>query len=259
MTDLLLILRYPLTLLPISFLVLWLSGWFAATRFKTLRLQMAETHEQFSIIQAATLTLLGLIIGFTFSMALNRYDQRKNLEEGEANAIGTEYVRADFLPEADVVKVRALLLSYVDQRVLFYTTRDEEELKQIDDRTARLQTELWSRVRVPASANPTPVMVLVVSGMNDILNSQGYTLAAWRDRIPIAAWGLMAAMAICSTVVVGIGGTSAKANSRLLPVVLPLIISIAFCLIADLDTPRGGMIHVIPQNLLSLSQSLHAH
>ena len=42
---------------------------------------------------AASLTLPGLIIGFTFSMAIDRYDQRKNYEEAEANAIGTEYLR----------------------------------------------------------------------------------------------------------------------------------------------------------------------
>ena len=69
----------------------------------------------------ATLTLLALIIGFTFSMALNRYDQRKIYEEEEANAIGTEYLRAELLPAADAAKVRTLLLNYLDQRVLFYS------------------------------------------------------------------------------------------------------------------------------------------
>jgi hypothetical protein len=55
------------------------------------------------------LTLLGLIIGFSFSMAVNRYDQRKPYEQAEANAIGTEYVRADLLPVADAAKVHTLL------------------------------------------------------------------------------------------------------------------------------------------------------
>ena len=227
--------------------MLWLSGWLAATYFKRLRSEIAEGREDFSVIQTATLTLLGLIIGFTFSMALNRYDQRKNLEEEEANAIGTEYVRADYLPDADAAKVRALLLSYLDQRVLFYTTRDEEQVKQIDDRTAKLQAELWSTLRTPASAQPTPVMAVLVSGMNDVLNSQGYTQAAWRNRIPIAAWGPMTAIAVCATILVGIGATSARANSHLLPAVLPLVVSIAFYLIADIDTPRRGIINVVPQ------------
>jgi len=253
----LLVFRHPLILFPVSFFVLWLSAWIGASRFKELKTQVAELQDDFGVIQGATLTLLGLIIGFTFSMALGRYDQRKNYEEQEANAIGTEYVRADLLPAADAAKVRGLLLSYLNQRVLFYTIHDDQQLEQINAKTAILQAELWSAVRVPASAQPTPVIALAVAGMNDVLNSQGYTQAAWWNRIPIAAWSLMAAIAICSTMLVGIGARNAKANSRLL-LVLPLVVSIAFFLIADIDSPRQGVIRVIPQNLLSLSQSLRA-
>jgi hypothetical protein len=76
-------------------------------------------RDDFGLILAATLTLLALIIGFSFSMATARYDQRKNYEEQEANAIGTEYVRADLLSPVEAAKVRSLLGSYLDQRVLF--------------------------------------------------------------------------------------------------------------------------------------------
>ena len=93
-------------------------------------------------------------------MAINRYDQRKNYEEAEANAIGTEYVRADLLPAADAAKVRALLKNYLDQRVLAYTTRDGRQILQINARTAQLQAELWSAVLGPAAAQPTPVVAL---------------------------------------------------------------------------------------------------
>jgi hypothetical protein len=92
----------------------------------------SEEREDFGVLLTATLTLLGLIIGFTFSMAISRYDQRKNYEEEEANAIGTEYLRANATQTA-----------------------------------------------------------LAVMGMNDVLNTQGYTQAAWWNRIPMAAWGLM--------------------------------------------------------------------
>jgi hypothetical protein len=67
----------------------------------------------------------------------------------------------------------------------------------------------------------------------------------------------MAAIAICSVALVGFGARNAKAESKLL-LVLPLVTSIAFFLIADIDSPRRGLIHVKPQNLLSLSQSLRA-
>src|SRR3979490_3315944 len=144
---------YPPLVFVVSFFVLWLSPRIGVGLLKK-RNREHDGREDFGVILAATLPLLGLIIGFSFSMATSRYDQRKNLEEAEANAIGTEYVRADLLPPADAEKVRALLRSYLDQRVLFYTTRDEQQLRQIEARTAQLQMELWSAVLAPAAAQP---------------------------------------------------------------------------------------------------------
>lgn len=112
-------------------------------------------------------------------MAVSRYDQRKNYEEEEANAIGTEYVRADLPPAADAANVRQLLTKYLDQRLLLYTSRDPSQQASIDNETARLQAEMWSIVQDGAKAQPT--------------------------------------------------------------------------------SPRRGVIRVVPQNLISLSQSLQAH
>jgi len=249
---------YPLLVFVLSFFVLSLSARIGASFLRRRRKLEEDVREDFDIVLAATLTLLGLIIGFSYSMAISRYDQRKNYEEAEANAIGTEYVRADLLPAADAAKVRALLRNYLDQRVLSYVTRDEQQIRQIDARTAQLQTELWSAVLAPAAAQPTPMVALAVSGMNDVLNSQGYTQAAWRNRIPIAAWGLMAAIAICCNVLVGYGARNLKPKGILF-LVLPLVVSISFFLIADIDSPRGGVIRVNPQNLASLVESLRAH
>ena len=250
--------HYPLLVFVVSFIALWLSAWIGWRLLGGQRIRDAELREDFGFILAATLTLLGLIIGFSFSMATNRYDQRKNYEEAEANAIGTEYVRADLLPATDAGSVRALLRSYLDERVLFYMATDEQERQQINARTTRLQTDLWSAVRAPAAAQPTPVVALAVSGMNDVLNSQGYTQAAYWNRIPIAAWVLMAAIAVGCNFLVGYGSRSAKAGSRLLPI-LPLVVSVAFMLIADIDSPRHGIIRVRPQNLISLAESMQPH
>ncbi len=247
--------QYPLLVFVLSFIALWLSawiGWWFRKRQGTLD---ADLREDFGFILAATLTLLGLIIGFSFSMATSRYDQRKNYEEAEANAIGTEYVRADLLPDSDAARVQALLREYLDERVLFYTAGDGQELQQVNADTAQLQTKLWAAIRAPAAADRTSVMALVVSGMNDVLNSQGYTQAAYWNQIPTAAWGLMAAIAIGCNLLVGYGSRSAKAGSKLLPI-LPLIVSIAFMLIADIDSPRHGVIRVRPQNLIGLAESL---
>jgi hypothetical protein len=244
----------PFLVFALSLLLMWLSARIGAF-FRRRRPLKEDAREEFGFVQAATLTLLGLIIGFSFSMAIGRYDQRRNYEEAEANAIGTEYVRIGLLPAADAARVRALLTKYLGLRILFYRTRNQRQLRQVNADTGQLQAEMWSAVQVPALAQPTPVMALAVSGMNDVLNSQGYTQAAWWNRIPIAAWGLMIAIAVCCNVLVGYGGRSAEAKASLL-FVLPLVVAIAFLLIADIDSPRGGLIHVPPQNLISLSQSL---
>lgn len=250
--------HYPLLVFVLSFFVLSLSALIGASFLMRQRKLEKDVREDFGVILAATLTLLGLIIGFSFSMAMSRYDQRKNYEAAEANAIGTEYVRADLLPASDAAKVHALLRNYLDQRVLFYLARDEQQIRQINAGTAQLQTELWSAVLAPAAAQPTPTVALAVWGMNDVLNSQGYTQAAWWNRIPIAAWVLMAAVAIFCNVLVGYGAQNVKAEGILL-LILPLVVTIAFFLIADIDSPRGGVIRVNPQNLASLVESLRAH
>jgi hypothetical protein len=246
----------PIYVFGLSLAVLWLAAWTGAYLRKRRRQSVESADRQdYSVIEGATLTLLGLIIGFSFSMAISRYDQRKNFEEAEANAIGTEYVRADLLPAADAAKVHALLRDYLDQRVLFYKTRDTAKLRQINADTAQLQATLWSAVRGPALAQPSMLSSLILSGMNDVLNSQGYTQAAWWNRIPRAAWALMAAIGVCCNLLIGYGSRRIEARPILF-IVTPLVVSISFFLIADIDSPRGGVIRVAPQNLMSLVQSL---
>jgi hypothetical protein len=252
MTD---IFDRPLLLFVTSFVVLALSAWIGTSWLGRLHVPDEDVRDDYGMILTATLTLLGLIIGFSFSMAISRYDQRKNLEEEEANAIGTEYVRAELLPATDAARVRTLLKEYLDVRIEFYDARDPQRLLEIPVRRAKLQADLWKSVQGPAVAQPTPVMALVVSGMNDVLNAQGYTQAAWWNRIPRAAWLLMLVIAICSNLLIGYGSHRTKAR-RVLLIVLPLVVSVSFFLIADIDSPRGGMIHVMPQNLNSVAESL---
>jgi hypothetical protein len=90
--------------------------------------------------------------------------------------------------------------------------------------------------------------------MNDVLNSQGYTQAAWWNRIPPAAWAMMVLIAVLCNAMVGYSGGRGRPRSGAL-LILPLIVSISLFLIADIDSPRGGIIHVAPQNLISLEES----
>jgi hypothetical protein len=243
-----------LALFPFSLIVLWLAARIGLY-FRRHRPLNEDEREEFGFVQAATLTLLGLIIGFTFSMAVGRYDQRKNYEEEEANAIGTEYLRAGLLPSTEAAQVHALLKRYLELRISYYEADYGSELHKINADTAKLQAEMWLPVQAAAAAQPTCLMTIVVSGMNDVLNSQGYAQAAWWNRIPTSAWYLMMAIAFLCNVLIGYGGRHARIEGKVI-FILPLFVAISFLLISDIDSPRSGFIRVAPQNLLSLSRSL---
>jgi hypothetical protein len=245
----------PILVFAAAFFGQWLSARLGDYFRKRKRSLQEVERKDLDIVLTAALTLLGLIIGFSFSMAISRYDQRKNYEEAEANAIGTEYLRADLLAAADAAKLRSLLAKYTGQRVLFYTASDKRELQRIDADTINLQEQLWSIVRAAGTAQPTPVLALAIAGMNDVLNAEGYTHASWSNRIPFAAWGLMAAIAVCCNFLLGY---VSHRPGRLLFLVLPLAVSVSFFLIAEIDSPRGGVIRVAPHNLIRVSQPLNA-
>ena len=248
------ILDLPIAVFALALVTQWiaaLTGDYLRRRARPVR---KEEREDIDAVQTGVLTLLALLIGFSFAMAVTRYDLRKTYEEAEANAIGTEYVRADLLPANDTTSVRELLRTYLNQRILFYQTRDQRQIDAIEADTARLQAALWSAVLPAAKTQPTPVVALAVAGMNDVLNSQARTRGAWWNRIPIAAWALMVVIAIACNVMLGYNEHRRRA---ILLLVLPVIISISFLLIADIDSPRGGLIRVVPENLLSLAQSIN--
>jgi hypothetical protein len=244
---------YPLLILVGSLVVFGATTWLGFGLGRRRPTAQDGSDTDFTFVLGGTLTLLGLLAGFTFSMAVGRYDQRKNLEEAEANAIGTEYVRLDLLSGSDAGPLRELLRRYVDARMRFYTTRDEGQLRQLDSETAQLQGELWAGVARAGTAKPDAVTALAVQGMNDVLNSQGYTQAAYWNRIPRAAWLLLVAIAIFCNFLIGYGAHARRASSFL---VMPIALSITLFLIADIESPRGGVIRVHPQNLEALAGSL---
>src|SRR5215510_262556 len=121
----------PFLFFGISLLSLWLSAWFGADVLGRYATRKREAREDWGTVLAACLTLLGLIIGFSFSMAVSRYDLRGRSEAAEATAISTEYARADFLQPPDAARARLLLRSYLDSRIRFYNTRDAADVRAL--------------------------------------------------------------------------------------------------------------------------------
>jgi len=244
---------FPLLVFVTSFALMVLSTRVGHALAKRAGVPKEEGRGDIGLLIAPILTLLFLLIGFSFTMAVSRYDFRKNCEQAEAIAIGMEYSRADLLAPADAVKVQKLLKRYLDQRLLFYTTRSADRASEITTDTVALQRSLWSTLRPAIPGVPDPLKGLLVSGMNDVINSQRSTQSAWLNRIPVAAWALMAIIGIGCC---GLFGYLVRRTYWLAFLVVPVAVSVSFFLIADIDSPRGGAIRVTPQNLSSLSQSL---
>jgi hypothetical protein len=208
---------------------------------------------EFDLVRNAMFTLLGLMVGFAISMAVSRYDLRKSYEEAEANAIGTEYLRLDLMPPATTTAARALLRTYVDERIAFYRDRDPNREEKTDAATMETMNALWAAIAPEARTRQTPTDALVASGMNDILNSQGYTLSAWRNRLPVEVWMLLLLIAAGCNFLIGFGA------ERLSPVthaILPVTAALAFLLIADVEGPRNGFVQVEPVNLDDIATAM---
>jgi len=242
----------PFAVFAITLVTQWGAAFAGDLLRRRIRPLKKDEREDFDTVLAGSLTLLALIIGFSFSMAVSRYDQRKNYEEAEANAIGTAFLRADLLPTTEgAARVRQLLRLYIDQRIDFY--RSKAASPSIGNNAKAVQDELWSTVVRAGAAQPSPILALTVSGMNDVFNTQADTRAAWLNRIPTAAWALMVLIAIFSNLLLGYRDRSSGSLALL---VLPVIASIAFFLIADIDSPYLGAISVVPHNLISTSEAM---
>jgi hypothetical protein len=200
------------------------------------------------------LTLLALIIGFSFSMAVGRYDLRKANEATEANAIVTENFRAGMLGEPAAARLRSLLQQYAHQRIAAYSAGNES-LESLYSSTEAIQRTMWSIVENSAATRPNSVTALVAAGLNDVVDAEGSTTAEWGNRIPVEAWILMLAIAVCCCGLIGfdtrvtLGGLSGY-------MILPVLVSISFFLIADLDSTHGGLIRVTPDDLIAAAQTI---
>ncbi len=236
---------------PLVFFVSTFVALMAATQIGVLvrlrgHFQSTLERQEFDVVRAAMLTLLGLLVGFAISMAVSRYDLRKTQEEQEANAIGTEYARLELMPAEVTASARALLLAYADLRVAFYLHRDPEQQQKTEAETVRTLNALWTTIAPEVEARPTAVAALVASGMNDVMNSQGYTLAAWRNRLPVEVWLLLIIVAIGCSFLIGVGAEKLSPVTR---GILPVTVALAFFLIADVESPRNGLVQVEPHNL----------
>ena len=217
----------------------------------------AARKVQIGGIQGAVLGLLGLLLGFTFAMGVERYDTRRSLIVQEANAIDTTYLRASLLPEAHQVPVKDLLGRYVDVRLKYWPLVDDpakfEEGKRL---TGDIQGQLWKHATEAAKEAPNDITATFIDSLNEIIATDTERIAAMRAGIPIGVWLLLIVVAACGCVTTTYASGAEGVRAKLGSVFLPLLITVVIVLIFDISHPRVGLIHIGQQPLADLQQSI---
>ena len=210
-------------------------------------------------IQASILGLLALLLGFTFSMAMQRYDSRSMALIDEANALGTAVLRIQLLPPELQDDARHLLREYIDLRVAAgkIDLTKHHERDAYNGRIADLQHQLWSLAIQATNQDPRAVTTGVfVKSLNDVIDMQGKRSALLRMHVPETVLLLLFIVFISAGGMMGYsGGLSGK--RIVAPVVLvSLLITLIVFLIIDLDRPRRGLIQVNQDAMLELQRSM---
>jgi hypothetical protein len=215
-------------------------------------------RSQVNTLQAASLGMLALLLGFTFSMALSRFDTRKQLVLDEANAIGTTYLRAQLLPDPVRKEVSDLLRRYVDVRLEFYRGGiNRSRLQKVDEETEKLHKALWAYAITMAGQDPRAIPSgLFTQSLNEVIDLHAKRVTAMGNHVPESIFILLLLVAILSLGLVGYG-TGIGRDRNLLPTLISVIlIASVILLIMDLDRPRRGLITVSQQSMVDLQKSL---
>ena len=216
-----------------------------------------STKSQISTVEAGILGVLAMLLGFTVSMAVTRFEARKQLVLEEANAIATAYLRAQMLPLAECTDIADLLREYANIRV----PRDDgldiyEQTVAARQESARLQGAFWQRAVAFGQKDPIRAGALLQS-LNEVISIDEARWTAFENHVPetviyvIAVVGSLAMMIVGYTF--GLGGLRQLFSICTLSVAISLVLVV----IIDLDRPHEGFIHVSQQPLVDLQKRLH--
>lgn len=209
-------------------------------------------------LESAMLGLLALMLAFTFSMALSRFEARRDAVLNEANSIGTTALRARLLPDPYRTETLKLLREYVQIRIdIVQQGTSLAESNTIIDRSNALQEALWQQAKGAASKDrgfiPTG---LFIQSLNEMIDDQGKRLSALRNRVPNSVLITLFAIAAVSGAFAGYASAVDTQRTRLPVYVMGLLISVVIYLIVDLDRPSVGFITNNQQPMVDLAASI---
>ena len=209
-------------------------------------------------IVGAILGLVAFMLAFTFGSATSRFDTRKQLLLEEANAIGTTYLRTDFLEIAMGEESRALLRRYVDLRVDAGVSLPKVQAALAESNT--IQDRLWAMVRtLPDSGRDHELESLYVQSLNEMIDLQTKrATVALQYRVPGSIWVMLYVVTVLAMMSVGYQFGYSGTKSRVMILLLALSFSGVIYLIADLDRVGAGVLRVNQRPMIELQQRLQA-
>lgn len=242
-----------LAFLVLSLAILW-AGILVGSLIKQTRAATVESESKvITVLEGALLTLFGLLMGFTFSMAVSRYDARKILAVQEANAVGTTWLRTGLLSEPVRTEEQNLLREYVQQRLLYHSEFRMREQVGTEQRADLLRARLWAVAGNYAVDHRDPVTALYLQALNNAIDMAGERVAADDNRIPGEAWWMLLFVGFMANVVVG---TKIGPRSVLLQAILPVVLAATLAMTLDLDNPQFGFIRVTQVDMQRVAKDM---
>jgi hypothetical protein len=138
-----------------------------------------------------------LLLGFTLTLAVPRFNERRSLVIEEADAIETTYLRAATLPQPYNTHARQCLLQYVDARLrLDAAGLEADRLAQASRQAKQIQEELWEDVTELTKTDRSAVMASYMSSLNELIDLDDRRLSALENRIPLTIWLMIVSVAL---------------------------------------------------------------
>jgi hypothetical protein len=207
---------------------------------------------QDSAFEGLILGVLALLLGFTMSMAVTRFEVRKHLVLEEANAIGTSYLRTQLLPAPEGTEIANLLREYVVVRLQYADAGgDLDRLQATREQAARLQNEFWTRAVAYVQKDPSPVKAgLLLQSLNEVIDLESARWMAFQNHVPRAVIYVNYIVALFAVILVGYAFGREGRRQVFSTSMLILAITVVLAVIVDLDQPRQGFIKVSQQPLV---------
>lgn len=199
-----------------------------------------------STVDAAVFGLMGLLLAFTFSGAMQRWDARRELVVKETNAIGTAWLRIDSLPAEAQPPLRELFRRYLDARLGVYRSFPDVDAARAElARSNDLQSEIWT-YSIGKCLDPTgeKARLLLMPALNDMIDITTDRTTALITHPPMVIYALLFALVLASSLIAGYAMSPSPARSWLHMLCFAAAMSVAFYVILDLEFPRAGLIRI---------------